>query len=167
MHGVCDQQHRQAISQPLDPTSRPLSHLNHKTPRPHNHPLSPLPCHTLQQQLIGTNSNNTSAPSMSDTWLTHIPPIIHQYQYTTLHWQDEGVPYRPGAVICAKKTGKPRGHPFPSSTVGPPRDYRMEPLPQRTLKTNTTPGRYRYRTAPQGSGDGYTRRYDEITSLVR
>ena len=41
--------------------------------------------------------------------------------------------------------------------------------------TDTTPllspawGRYRYRTAPQGyiaSGDGYTRRYDEITSAI-
>ena len=41
----------------------------------------------------------------------------------------------------------------------------------RQYTTFITPwGRYRYRTAPQGyiaSGDGYTRRYDEITSSIR
>ncbi len=46
----------------------------------------------------------------------------------------------------------------------------MDTIPSpSTLQTNTfiTPwGRYRYNTAPQASGDGYTRRYDEIVALI-
>ena len=50
--------------------------------------------------------------------------------------------------------------------------YHSAPLnpDDRHLTTFITPwGRYRYRTAPQGyiaSGDGYTRRYDEITASI-
>ena len=71
---------------------------------------------------------------------------------------------------------------LPPSKIGPTRKkkivfdawngYHSVPLhlEDRHYTTFITPcGRYRYRTAPQGyiaSGDGYTRRYDEITSSI-
>ena len=98
-------------------------------------------------------------------------------------------------VICAKKTGKPRRTiDFQALNLHATREthHTQSPfhqVPQGKKKTvfdawNGVPlhpedkhyttfitpwGRYRYCTAPQGyiaSGDGYTRRYDEITSLV-
>ena len=88
----------------------------------------------------------------------------------------------PGTQPPCNQRDPPRPIPLPSGTVLPPwhqEDHirRLEWIPQcplhpndRHLTTFITPwGRYHYCTAPQGylaSGDGYTRRYNEIVADI-
>lgn len=140
------------------------------------HSLIPVPIHWQEEVKAGLDR---------DVCLGVIEPVPVGEPVTWCHRM----------VICAKKNGKPRRtidfqplntyatrethhtqSPFHQARSVPPNTkktifdawngYHSVPIRQEDRHYTTPWGRYRYCTAPQASGDGYSRRYDEIVSSI-